>query len=88
MSTPTEELPPDSSSVTVTRDGDWFVAIDEATDVASQGRTRPEALANLAEALELHHGGGEDIEDADTFLATGLDIDAGELDTREPRWPA
>lgn len=86
MSSPTEELPPDSSSVTVTRDGDWFVAIDEATDVASQGRTRPEALANLAEALELHHGGGEDIKDADAFLAGQLDIDTDELDEREPPW--
>lgn len=45
----------DTSTVTVTRDGEWYVAKDEETGVASQGETRPDALANLAEALELHH---------------------------------
>jgi len=44
----------DSTDVTITLDGEWYVARDEATGVASQGKTRPEALANLAEALELH----------------------------------
>ena len=46
---------PPNSSVTITRDGDWFVARDEETGVASQGETRAEALANLGEALELHN---------------------------------
>ncbi|WP_083899992.1 type II toxin-antitoxin system HicB family antitoxin [Haloferax denitrificans] len=41
-------------TVTIVRDGDWFVATDEATGVASQGKTRHEALAMLAEAIELH----------------------------------
>jgi predicted RNase H-like HicB family nuclease len=44
----------DSGDVTITLDGEWYVARDEETGVASQGKTRPEALANLAEALELH----------------------------------
>jgi len=72
--------------LSVTRDGDWLAAIDEATDVASQGRTRSAALADLAKAPELHHGGGEDIEDTDAFLTEELDIDADELDEREPPW--
>ena len=46
---------PPSSSVTITRDGDWFVAKDEETGVTSQGETRAEALANLSEAMELHN---------------------------------
>lgn len=44
----------DAGSVTLQREGDWFVARDEQTGVASQGETRAEALENLAEALELH----------------------------------
>jgi predicted RNase H-like HicB family nuclease len=37
----------------VTREGDWFVAQCCEIDVASQGTTEAEALANLREALEL-----------------------------------
>ncbi|RQH01021.1 type II toxin-antitoxin system HicB family antitoxin [Natrarchaeobius oligotrophus] len=43
-----------SDTITVTRSGDWYVAKDEATGVASQGETKIEAIENLAEALELH----------------------------------
>jgi predicted RNase H-like HicB family nuclease len=43
-----------TSSVTITKEEEWFVARDEETGVASQGKTRPEALANLAAAIELH----------------------------------
>lgn len=46
--------PVDQSTISLTRDGDWYVAKDEETDVTSQGRTRPEALAYLSEALELY----------------------------------
>lgn len=57
------------STVTVTRSDDWFVARDEETGVASQGETKAEALANLAEALELRGrpvpGDAVDLEPAD-----------------------
>jgi len=36
------------------REGDWFVAQCLEVDVASQGKSEEEALANLREALELH----------------------------------
>ena len=36
------------------REGDWLVAQCLEVDVASQGETEVEALANLREALELH----------------------------------
>ncbi len=36
------------------REGDWFVSQCLEVDVASQGKTEEEALANLREALELH----------------------------------
>lgn len=37
-------------TATLTREGDWCVA---QIDIVSQGESEPEALANLAEALEL-----------------------------------
>lgn len=49
-------------TITVTREGDWYVARDEESGVASQGRSKAAALANLAEALGLH---AEDTSDAD-----------------------
>lgn len=38
----------------VTREGNWYVARCLEVEVASQGRTLEEALANLKEALELY----------------------------------
>jgi len=43
-----------SFSATVWREGDWFVSQCLDVDVASQGETEEEALANLREALELY----------------------------------
>ncbi len=40
-------------SAVVWREGKWFVAQCLEVDVASQGRTKEEALANLKEAVEL-----------------------------------
>jgi predicted RNase H-like HicB family nuclease len=40
--------------VTVWQEGNWFVAQCLEVDVASQGKTKQEALENLSEALELH----------------------------------
>lgn len=42
-------------TITVTRSDDWYVAKDESSGVASQGKTKVKALENLAEALELHN---------------------------------
>ena len=50
----TAQLPEDQTEADVWRDGEWFVARARGVEVASQGRTRTEALANLREALELH----------------------------------
>ena len=41
-------------SASVWQEGAWYVAQCLDVDVASQGRTEDEALANLREALELH----------------------------------
>jgi predicted RNase H-like HicB family nuclease len=41
-------------AATVWREGKWFVSQCLELDVASQGESEEEALANLIEALELH----------------------------------
>jgi predicted RNase H-like HicB family nuclease len=41
-------------SASVWREGDWYVSQCLEVDVAGQGETEEEALANLKEALELH----------------------------------
>jgi predicted RNase H-like HicB family nuclease len=41
-------------SATVWREANWFVSQCLEVDVASQGTTEEEAVANLREALELH----------------------------------
>lgn len=41
-------------AATVWREGNWYVSQCLEVDVASQGATEEEAVANLKEALELH----------------------------------
>ena len=41
-------------AATVWREGNWYVSQCLEVDVASQGATEEEALANLKDALELH----------------------------------
>ena len=41
-------------AATVWQEGDWYVSQCLEVDVASQGKSEEEALANLQEALELH----------------------------------
>ena len=40
--------------IVVIKDDDWYVAREINTNVASQGKTIPEAMLNLKEALELY----------------------------------
>ena len=41
-------------AASVWREGNWYVSQCLEIDIASQGKTEEEALANLKEALELH----------------------------------
>jgi predicted RNase H-like HicB family nuclease len=41
-------------AASVCREGSWYVSLCREVDVASQGESEEEALANLREALELH----------------------------------
>ena len=49
----------------VHEDDGQITAVDLETGVASFGDSKSEALAMLAEALELHEGGGEPVIDED-----------------------
>lgn len=40
--------------ITIWQEGNWFVATCPLNNVASQGKTREEALTNIQEALELY----------------------------------
>ncbi|SER74927.1 type II toxin-antitoxin system HicB family antitoxin [Natrinema salaciae] len=59
----------------VHEDDGSITAVDLESGVASFGDTKSEALAMLAEALELHEGGGEPVTDED-LEEWGLDPDA------------
>ena len=58
---------PGTLTAALHREEDWYIAQCLEVDVASQGHTIDEALANLSEAVELyldvdspvHHGGEE-----------------------------
>lgn len=41
-------------TASIWREGEWYIAQCLEVDVASQGQTEDEALANLREALELY----------------------------------
>jgi len=58
-----------------------ITARDVETGVASYGETKAEALHMLAEALELHEGGGRPVTDED-LEEWGLDPE--EFDDKEP----
>ena len=57
-----------------------ITAKDIETGVASFGDTKSEALRMLAEALELHEGGGEPVTDEDL---RGWGLDPDDFDTKE-----
>ncbi|MDF9748410.1 type II toxin-antitoxin system HicB family antitoxin [Natrinema salsiterrestre] len=70
--------PPVEERITLTKEDDWWVAKDEGTGVASQGKTRTEALKNLDEAVALYNGEvGESIdsweEEKEVLEDLGLD---------------
>lgn len=52
-------------TITLTDEGEWWIATDTETGVTSQGRTRHEALDNLDEALAGYYGEGDEPTDDD-----------------------
>ena len=75
--------------VEFTFEDDLVTARDLESGVAASGGSKAEALSMLAEALELHEGGGEPIHDEESFLRE-IGIDPEEIDDDEtpPPWLA
>ena len=57
---------PRNFTAAVHQEEDWYVAQCLEVDVASQGRSIPEALSNLAEAVELYL---DEVEDPQQHVA-------------------
>lgn len=73
--------------IRLTFDGEWWVARDEGTGVASQGETREEALEMLDEAIALHRGEiGEPVTDED-LEELGIDPKAAPDEPQVPDAP-
>ncbi|MEF8786442.1 MAG: type II toxin-antitoxin system HicB family antitoxin [Haloarculaceae archaeon] len=69
-------------TITLTDEGEWWVAKDTETGVTSQGKTRQAALDNLDEALAGYHGEG-DTPTTEELREAGIDPennDPGSLD--------
>lgn len=79
MASTSKEDEPEKGVEFIHEDDGSITARDLETGLARGGATRSEALSQLAEALELHEGGGDPIEDPDGFLNEELDIDSDGL---------
>lgn len=77
------ESPPESGVIRLYESGDWWIAEDEQTGVATQGRTRTAALEHLDDAVAVHRDeAGRGPSDAE-LRAAGIDPadnETGELD--------
>jgi len=58
----------DGVDVQFSYEGHLVTAIDVETGVAASGDSKADALAQLADALALHEGDGEEIKDEDEFM--------------------
>ena len=52
----------------------WYVAVDLATDVTSQGKTMKEAKDNLKEALELYFEDNDMIDSSNEYYLGTLEV--------------
>jgi predicted RNase H-like HicB family nuclease len=71
--------------ITLTEEGEWWIARDEDAGVTTQGRTRTEAIDNLDEAVACEQAaidnGDEPLDDAEqAALFDELGLDHDELD--------
>ena len=69
--------------VALVDEDDGYSIIDPSTGVASQGKTRPEALRMLAEAVEVYEGESEMTPD-EIYEELGVDPDDGDEDATPP----
>lgn len=65
-------------------DGDWWVAKDVETGVATQGESRADALANLDDAVALSDGHAGREPTNEELRELGIDPAANEIGDHEP----
>ena len=63
-----------TTTVSVHREGNWYVAACLESSVASQGKTIHEALANLKEAIELYYEDSEEKPMAKQRFITTMEV--------------
>ena len=63
-----------SFMVSIIKSDDWYVASCLENHVASQGKSKEEALENLQEALELYYEDNEEIPNFEKPFVTSLEI--------------
>lgn len=61
-------------TVYIQQDGDWYVATDISSGVASQGKTIDESLSNLKEAIELFYENNAPSADTGNVYVTTLEV--------------
>ena len=60
--------------VSIIKEDDWYVASCLENHIASQGKSREEALANLQEALELYFEDADEMPMVEKPFVTTLEI--------------
>ena len=63
-----------NATVSIHQEDDWYVAACLENNVASQGKTMDEALANLKEALELYFEDNEETPEVQQRFITTMEI--------------
>jgi len=61
-------------TVSVIKEDNWYVASCLENHIASQGKSKEEAIANLQEALELYFEDTDDIPNIEKPFVTTLEI--------------
>jgi len=83
MASATSDESPEEGVEFIHEDDGQITARDLETGVASFGETKTEALRMLAEALELHEGGGEPVTDDDLEEWGIEDVELGDKELPE-----
>ncbi len=61
-------------TVIIQKEGDWYVATDIRSGVASQGKTIDEARENLCEALSLYYEDNKPTETESAIYVTTMEV--------------
>lgn len=78
--------PPIAEIVFSVEDDGTISARDLETGIVRGGESKAEILTLLAEALTLHEGGGEPIDDPNAFLRDELEIEPSSTDEELPEF--